>query len=123
MIRVPKGYVRRVCMANEKDEPIADVTLRTRVDTLETLPVDIPYVVLDDVWVAQGYRGRGLSTIVLKAAQDVAKSEGWAIACRPQSHDNGPSQAQLVKLYRRLGWTQKVRSYPLWLLWRPSLDS
>lgn len=110
------GYLRRFVIADEKNNSIAEVTLRAPKGKDEAfLPPNT--LALDCVWVDPAHRRQGLAWHLLGTAQEFAKGRDMRIAVRPQAHgEGGRTQGELEGYYKRRGWAYVLQADPLWLV-------
>lgn len=110
------GYLRRFVIADEKNNSIAEVTLRAPKGKDEAF-LKTRYYALDCVWVDPAHRGQGLATQLLQCAGEFASGTQMRIAIRPQAHgDGGLTQAQLEAFYVNRGYFRRIKEDPLWLV-------
>jgi GNAT superfamily N-acetyltransferase len=64
-----------------------------------------PTFVLNDLFVEEQARGRGVARRLLEAAEDFARSSGVLSLSLSTAQDNHPAQ----QLYREMGWQQDSR--------------
>jgi ribosomal protein S18 acetylase RimI-like enzyme len=62
-----------------------------------------PAWVLNDLYVAESARGRGVAEALIAAAEQVARDAGCTTLSLETHHDNHAAQ----RLYRRLGWVEQ----------------
>ncbi len=66
-----------------------------------------PALILEDLFVDPGVRGRGVGSALIGAAEEYARAIGAAVMFLETAVDNVPAQA----VYERKGWTRESQFY------------
>lgn len=123
---VPARFREHFCVYGRTDKNfLACATIRAP-RASERFVLEVPYVVLDDVWTHAKVRAQGYGAQMVRQAQESARRRGWAVACRPVAHKSGvhqpAAQPALEAFYRRLGW-EGAPEAEWWVWWGADYSS